>query len=336
MIAAGSSAGSVVKKYSSRCVPSRSRTNTQRIGTSPAPDLYQCPVPLSRPTRRVPPPYQATVQPAQPPRRRGGLPGLGQRRPLDPRPALARVRRRRVEQVGVGVELADQRQPAGGGGGRTGRPRGCRSRRRRRRRSRRSGNRISISRSSRHMSWAGVRCGRRRGPVVLLASGTGRPAPAGPRAGWRTGSGRGRPGRPTCGRTARRCRRGWSGPGRGAGPCRRPCLPGWPSTVSSPTSRTGPSAGSSGEEEPARGAAQSQAGPGGGGEDPLVAGAVAGGEGRERCGAGWRRCAGRWSGGRRPAGVAKRWKVGRVKAGAMAWSSGRASGGRIIGGRPWW
>src|SRR5262245_33062867 len=34
MSACGSSSGSVVKKYSSRCVPSRSRTNTQRIATS--------------------------------------------------------------------------------------------------------------------------------------------------------------------------------------------------------------------------------------------------------------------------------------------------------------
>src|SRR5512135_637262 len=60
MIATALSVGSVLKKNSSRWVPSRSRTNTQRIGTSPAPDLYQCPVRLSRPTRRVPPPYQAT------------------------------------------------------------------------------------------------------------------------------------------------------------------------------------------------------------------------------------------------------------------------------------
>jgi hypothetical protein len=48
-------------KYSSRCVPVRSRTNTQAISTSPAPALYQCPVPLATPTSRSPPPYQATV-----------------------------------------------------------------------------------------------------------------------------------------------------------------------------------------------------------------------------------------------------------------------------------
>src|SRR3954470_21187474 len=60
MIVTGSSVGSVLKKNSSRWVPSRSRTNTQRTGTSPPPDLYQCPTRLRVPTRRVPPPYQAT------------------------------------------------------------------------------------------------------------------------------------------------------------------------------------------------------------------------------------------------------------------------------------
>src|SRR5947209_5752011 len=58
MTLAGFSPGSVVKRYSSRCVPVASRTNTQRNGTNPAPALYQCPVPSRAPTRRVPPPYQ--------------------------------------------------------------------------------------------------------------------------------------------------------------------------------------------------------------------------------------------------------------------------------------
>src|SRR5260370_42319019 len=52
--------GSVVKKYSSRCVPVRSWTKTQRTATSPWPDLYQWPVPLTTATSRRPPPYQAT------------------------------------------------------------------------------------------------------------------------------------------------------------------------------------------------------------------------------------------------------------------------------------
>jgi hypothetical protein len=59
MIDTGSGAGSVLKKYSSRWVPTRSR--------------------------------------------------LGQRLALDPGPALAGVRRRWLEEVGVGVELSDQR-----------------------------------------------------------------------------------------------------------------------------------------------------------------------------------------------------------------------------------
>ena len=37
-----------------------------------------------------------------------------------------------------------------------------------------------------------------------------------------------------------------------------------------------------------------------------------------------------------PISRAKRWKVGRVKAGAIAWRIGRASFGTIIGGHPWW
>ena len=60
------------------------------------------------------------------------------------------------------------------------------------------------------------------------------------------GSGRARPGRPICGRTARRCSRGWSGPGsRCLAPCRETRRPGWPSTVSSPARRTGLSEGTS-------------------------------------------------------------------------------------------
>src|SRR4051794_6040702 len=51
---------SVLKKYSSRWDPVWSLTNTHTIGTSPSPALYQCPVPLSTPTSRLPPPYQAT------------------------------------------------------------------------------------------------------------------------------------------------------------------------------------------------------------------------------------------------------------------------------------
>jgi hypothetical protein len=58
---AGRRDGSVVNRYSSRWVPSRSETNTQRTGTSPRPDLYQCPEQLTAPTRRVPPPCQGTV-----------------------------------------------------------------------------------------------------------------------------------------------------------------------------------------------------------------------------------------------------------------------------------
>ena len=79
---AGVSAGSVVKKYSSRCVPVASRTNTHRIGTSPSPALYQCPVPVDR----LHPPGAAPVpgdrQPGAGGAVGGGLAGLGQ--PLRP------------------------------------------------------------------------------------------------------------------------------------------------------------------------------------------------------------------------------------------------------------
>ena len=61
MIILGSKVGSVLKKNSSRWVPPLSRTNTQRIGTRLLPDLYQCPARLRMPTRRMPPPYHATV-----------------------------------------------------------------------------------------------------------------------------------------------------------------------------------------------------------------------------------------------------------------------------------
>src|SRR5947208_16706824 len=59
--APGASPGSVVNRYSSRCGPVASLTNTHRTGTSPPPPLYQCPVPVAASTRRVPPPYHATV-----------------------------------------------------------------------------------------------------------------------------------------------------------------------------------------------------------------------------------------------------------------------------------
>src|SRR5437588_276907 len=51
---------SVVKKYSSRWLPVRSCTYTQRTATSPSPDWYHRPVPLTIRTSRRPPPYQAT------------------------------------------------------------------------------------------------------------------------------------------------------------------------------------------------------------------------------------------------------------------------------------
>src|SRR5262249_42100906 len=56
---------SVVKKYSSRCVPLRSRTYTHFTATRPCPDLNQCPVPLTTSTSRLPPPYQDTSSPAR-------------------------------------------------------------------------------------------------------------------------------------------------------------------------------------------------------------------------------------------------------------------------------
>src|SRR5205823_14645244 len=51
---------SVVKKYSSRCVPVRSRTKTQRTGISGRPLRYHQPLPVTTSTRRRPPPYHAT------------------------------------------------------------------------------------------------------------------------------------------------------------------------------------------------------------------------------------------------------------------------------------
>ena len=50
--------------------------------------------------------------------------------------------------------------------------------------------------------------------------------------------------------------------------------------MSSPTSRIGPVGGEQGDDEPAEAAGQLHGGPGGGGEDPLVAGDVAVGQGR--------------------------------------------------------
>src|SRR5262249_17063434 len=88
MISGGFSAGSVVEKYSSRCVPLSSRTNPQRSGARPWPDLYQWPVPLLTATRRVPPPYQPTLS-----RRSRRAPataalGLGKAPPLTRGPPL--------------------------------------------------------------------------------------------------------------------------------------------------------------------------------------------------------------------------------------------------------
>src|SRR5690606_22181751 len=80
-IAVGSILGSVLKKYSSRWVPVRSRTNTQAIGTNPSPALYQCPTPPVSPTSRVPPPYQATVSVRTSADAAAWL-GLGSRAPL--------------------------------------------------------------------------------------------------------------------------------------------------------------------------------------------------------------------------------------------------------------
>ena len=71
-------------------------------------------------------------------------------------------------------------------------------------------------------------------------------------------------------------------PGRGGGPCRRRALPGWPSTVSSPTRSTGPSGTSRARRKRARRAAELEARPSGAGEDPLVVGAMARGQPAER------------------------------------------------------
>src|SRR5512135_231807 len=60
MISLGVMAGSVLKKYSSRWVPVRSCTNTQRTGTAPSPARDQSPVPLTTSTVREPPPYHET------------------------------------------------------------------------------------------------------------------------------------------------------------------------------------------------------------------------------------------------------------------------------------
>ena len=72
--------------------------------------MYQWPVPVIVSTRRVPPPYQATVSRLCRRAAATASRGLGSRS-LDPRAALAAVGRRRLEQVGLGVELADQAQP---------------------------------------------------------------------------------------------------------------------------------------------------------------------------------------------------------------------------------
>jgi hypothetical protein len=78
------------------------------------PHLYQSPVPVTISTRRRPPPYQATSRVC------GGLVspddlgGAGQVLPLDPRTSLARLLRRRLDRVGIGVEQADQGQPPRG------------------------------------------------------------------------------------------------------------------------------------------------------------------------------------------------------------------------------
>ena len=51
----------LVKKYSSRRVPVQSRSQTQRTSPRSWPLLYQYPVPVTTPTRRVVPPYQVTL-----------------------------------------------------------------------------------------------------------------------------------------------------------------------------------------------------------------------------------------------------------------------------------
>jgi hypothetical protein len=81
MIAGPLQVGSVVKKYSSRCVLWASWTKIQRTGTSPCPPLYQWPVALIHRTRRVPPPYHVTVARLRVPRAATWT-GAGSLRPL--------------------------------------------------------------------------------------------------------------------------------------------------------------------------------------------------------------------------------------------------------------
>src|SRR5205807_10639215 len=86
-------------------VADEQRTDQPRPGPRRVPE----PGAAGRPPPRRPPAVPGHRPPSQSPCLRGGLPRLGQGRPLDPRPTLAAVRRRRLEQVGLGVELADQR-----------------------------------------------------------------------------------------------------------------------------------------------------------------------------------------------------------------------------------
>src|SRR5205085_11696969 len=81
------------------------------------PDRHQSPaglVPVAGALGRLYPAGTAAVPgdrpPAEAPPPGDRLARLGQAAALDPRPALAPVARRRLEQVGVGVELADQGQ----------------------------------------------------------------------------------------------------------------------------------------------------------------------------------------------------------------------------------
>src|SRR6516225_254482 len=53
---------SVLYKYSSRRVPVRSCTYTQRTRTNPCPALYHQPTSLTTSTSRRPPPYQLTFK----------------------------------------------------------------------------------------------------------------------------------------------------------------------------------------------------------------------------------------------------------------------------------
>src|SRR5262249_8305397 len=112
----GLRAGSVGERCASRWVPSRSRTNTQRSGTSPRPALYQWPVPLASATRRVPPPYQRTTA------RRNRAPatawlGLGRAAPLTRGRPLPAYGGGGSDRVGRGGDLLTQgRRPRPGGG----------------------------------------------------------------------------------------------------------------------------------------------------------------------------------------------------------------------------